>query len=431
MKVLVIGSGGREHALVWKLKQSPMADEIFCSPGNAGIAEIATCVDTPVDDIPSLLWFVQEQGINLTVVGPEAPLCAGIVDVFRREGHAIFGPTQKAAQLEGSKVFTKNLLREFEIPTAPYKVFSNPMAAKEYLMRCDFPVVIKAEGLAAGKGVVICHTELQAFDAVSDMMLIRKFGAAGRRIIIEDCLKGEEASCIFVVDAKANFLSLASSQDHKRVRDGDKGPNTGGMGAYSPAPIVDLGMEAKIVSKIINPLLIGMRKKGIPFSGFLYAGLMIVDGEPYVLEFNVRLGDPETQPILMRMESDLLMLINLAIDGYLKGVSIEWREDPAVCVVAASKGYPNKAETGFAIDGLDSANGIIDTEIFHAGTAINGNGELVTSGGRVLGVTVLGKDIQTAKDNAYAALEKINFSGMHYRTDIADRAIKREERQKK
>lgn len=423
MKILVIGSGGREHAIVWKLAQSSRVSKIFCAPGNAGIAQIAECANIKANDIEGLLLFARDQKIDLTVVGPEEPLCLGIADRFQSADLKIFGPAKKPALLEGSKAFAKNVLWELGIPTAPYRIFSNPDAAKEYLSKRDFPVVIKADGLAGGKGVKICSTRCEALEAVNDVMILGKFGEAGKRIVIEDCLEGEEASYIVIVDSRGNFLPLASSQDHKREKDGDEGRNTGGMGAYSPAPVIGEEMEQKIINRVIRPLIAELRRKEILCMGFLYTGLMVADDDPYVLEFNVRLGDPETQPILMRMESDFAELILAALEGDLNEHKIAWHDDSAVSVVLAAEGYPESPRKGDVISGIDEAEktGAI---VFHAGTAIK-DGKLVTNGGRVLGVTALGKDVKTAKDNAYKAVEKINFSGMHYRTDIADRAIKR------
>lgn len=426
-KVLVIGSGGREHALVWKLLQSPKVDKVYCAPGNAGIAEVAICVDIPAEDITALLWFVREQGINLIVVGPEVPLCAGIGDAFRKEGHAIFGPGAVGAMLEGSKTFAKDFMVKYGIPTAEYKTFTNYLDAVEYILYKEYPIVIKADGLAAGKGVVVAETIKEADEALMMIMKDNAFGEAGKRVLIEKCLQGEEASFMILTDSRA-VVPLETTQDHKRVGDGDTGKNTGGMGAYCPAPVVTEKLHAEIMATIIDPLLKGFRKEGIDYRGIVYVGVMVCDGKPYVLEFNVRFGDPETQPILMRLESDLFDLLYATAKGRLGSVPAPvWKKDPAVCVVPCAEGYPGTPRKGDAISGIREAEET-GAVIFHAGTRRDeSTGSIFTAGGRVLGVTALGKDIQTAKNNAYAALEKINFSGMHYRTDIADRAIKREE----
>lgn len=423
MKVLVIGSGGREHALVWKLSQSPKVDKIFCAPGNAGIAEIAECLDIKADDIDALLNFAKYEWIDLTVVGPEVPLSAGIVDAFIKEERRIFGPDKSGARLEGSKVFAKDFMLKYGIPTAEHKTFSSYLHAEEYIRLKGAPVVIKADGLAAGKGVFVCETVEEATDALKQIMKDKAFGDAGHKVVIEQCLRGEEASFMILTDGKT-VVPLATSQDHKTIFDGDKGPNTGGMGAYSPAPVITKSLEAKIMKTVIGPVMKGLARERINFRGVIYAGLMICDGKPYVLEFNCRFGDPEAQPILMRLDCDLFEVLKATAEGKLKDAYISWRNDAAVCVVISSKGYPGKYEKGKAIKGLDEFKGDKDTMIFHAGTSLN-DGNFVTSGGRVLGVTAIGKDIQTAKENAYKAVEKIHFDGMHYRKDIADKAIKK------
>ncbi len=425
MKVLVIGSGGREHALVWKLSQSSRVDKIFCAPGNAGIAETAECIEIKADDIDALLNFAKYEGIDLTVVGPEAPLTKGIVDAFVKESRRIFGPDSSGARLEGSKVFAKDFMLKYGIPTAEYRTFTSYLHAEEYIRLKGAPIVIKADGLAAGKGVIVAETVDEAINALKMMMKDRIFGDAGDRVVVEKCLRGEEASFMVLIDGKT-ILPLASSQDHKRVFDGDKGPNTGGMGAYSPAPVITRKVEAEIMKTVIHPLMKGLKREQINYRGVLYLGLMICNGKPYVLEFNCRFGDPEAQPVLMRLNSDLFDTLKATAEGRLKDIKkIKWKRDASVCVVLASNGYPGKYEKGKVINGLDSLKGRDDIVVFHAGTSINENGNLATSGGRVLGITALGKEIKTAKHNVYKAIKKVHFEGMHYRKDIADKAIKR------
>ncbi|MEK7238492.1 MAG: phosphoribosylamine--glycine ligase [Nitrospirota bacterium] len=423
MKVLVIGSGGREHALVWKLSQSPMVDKIFCTPGNAGISEIAECLDIKTDDIAALVNFAKYEGIDLTVVGPEAPLTAGIVDAFVKEDRRIFGPDKLGAQLEGSKVFAKEFMLKYGIPTAEYKTFTSYLHAKEYIQLKGAPIVIKADGLAAGKGVFVAVSVEESIDALKLIIKERAFGSAGDKVIVEQCLKGEEASFMVLTDGKT-FIPLAASQDHKTVFDNNKGPNTGGMGAYSPAPIITASLEADIMKNIIKPVIKGLTKERINYRGIIYAGLMICDGKPYVLEFNCRFGDPETQPVLMRLNSDLFDALKAASEGKLKDIKLSWKNDASVCVVLTSKGYPGSYEKGKVIKGLDSLKNRDDLMVFHAGTSVYDK-KFVTSGGRVLGVTALGKDIRSAKENAYQAIKKIHFDGMHYRKDIGDKAIRR------
>jgi len=423
LKVLVIGSGGREHALVWKLSQSTKVAKIFCAPGNTGIAEIAECLDIKADDIDALLNFAKYEGIDLTVVGPEVPLTAGIVDTFVKAERRIFGPDKSGARLEGSKVFAKDFMRKYGLPTAEYKTFTSYLHAEEYIRLKGAPVVIKADGLAAGKGVFVCDNTDEAVDSLRLIMRDKAFGDAGSRVVVEQCLKGEEASFMILTDSKT-VVPLATSQDHKTIFDGDKGPNTGGMGAYSPAPVITKSLHSKIMKTVVDPMMKGLKREGINYRGVIYAGLMICEGRPYVLEFNCRFGDPETQPILMRLESDLFDMLKATSEGKLKDVQVSWKDDTAVCVVISSKGYPGTYEKGKEIIGLDELKGKRGTMIFHSGTSLN-KGKLVTSGGRVLGVTSLGKDIQTARQNAYKAIEKIHFEGMHFRTDIADKAIKR------
>ncbi len=423
MKVLVVGSGGREHALIWKLAQSPEVTALYAAPGNAGMAAQARLIDIPVTDISALADFTQREGIGLTVVGPELPLTLGIVDQFQERGLVIFGATQRAAQLEGSKVFAKDLMKKYGIPTASFATFTAAKDALQYLESVGTPIVVKADGLAAGKGVIVCQTESEARSAISSIMEERIFGEAGSQLILEECLSGEEVSYLALTDGEA-ILPLASSQDHKRIFDGDQGPNTGGMGAYSPAPIVTPEMEAKILKQVIRPTISAMADEGRAYKGVLYAGLMIQDGQPRVLEFNARFGDPETQPLLMRMESDLLPLLLATIEGTLAKKSIRWREEAAVCVVMASGGYPNSYGKGKSIEGLDRVGRMRDVMAFHSGTALK-EGKIVTSGGRVLGVTALGKGIREAIDRAYQAVDQIHWEGAHYRKDIGYRALQR------
>jgi phosphoribosylamine--glycine ligase len=423
MKVLVIGGGGREHAIVWKLSQSKMVDKIFCCPGNAGIAEIAQCIDVNHDDFQALLDFVKYEWIDLTIVGPEDPLSKGIVDLFENEGRRILGPTKAAARLESSKAFSKDLMRSHGIPTADYKVFTSYLHAEEYVKFKGTPIVIKADGLAAGKGVFIAATMDEAMDALKQIMKDRVFGAAGDRVLIEECLQGEEASFMVFTDGKT-IVPMVSSQDHKRIFDNDQGPNTGGMGAYSPAPVITEELEAVVIEKIMKPTVKALKSEGITYKGILYAGLMIDKGKPSVLEFNCRLGDPETQPVLSRLQSDLMEIAIAVTDERLSEIRIEWKKDPAVCVVVSSGGYPGKYRKGDVITGIPEANKVDGVHVFHAGTAFK-NSDIITSGGRVLGVTATGNSIAEAKRHAYEAIDKIQFTGMHYRKDIADRALNR------
>ncbi len=422
MKVLVIGSGGREHAIVWKVSKSRHIDKIYCCPGNAGISELAECINFDDNNFGALVDFVKQEEIDLTIVGPEVPLSKGIADVFEKEGRKILGPNMKAAQLEGSKVFAKDLMKRYGIPTAEYKVFTSCPDAEDYVGLKGAPIVIKADGLAAGKGVIVAETVDEAINALRLIMKDRAFGDAGNRVIVEECIHGEEASFMAFTDGKT-ILPMVSSQDHKRVFDGDNGPNTGGMGAYSPAPVITEKLESIIMENVMRPMIRGLQSEGIKYKGILYAGLMIQNNQPYVLEFNCRLGDPETQPVLSRLKTDLIDIALAITDDKLSDINLEWKPDASVCVVIASKGYPGAYEKGKIITGLDDVKKMNDAFVFHAGTAFNNN-KLVTSGGRVLGVTALGKDIKDAKDRAYMAIEKIHFNGMHYRKDIADRAIK-------
>ncbi|MBC8555343.1 MAG: phosphoribosylamine--glycine ligase [Candidatus Brocadiales bacterium] len=424
MKVLVVGGGGREHALVWKLSQSPRVDKVYCAPGNAGISEIAECIDIKNDNFEELLDFVKYNWIDLTVVGPEVPLSEGIVDAFVKEERTVFGPDRAGAQLEGSKQFAKDFMQKYGIPTAEYKTFSSYSQAEEYVRLKGAPIVVKADGLAAGKGVIVAETVDEAMDALKLIMKDKAFGIAGSKVIVEQCLKGEEASFMILTDGKT-VVPLATSQDHKQIFDGDKGPNTGGMGAYSPAPIITDEMSAEVMKTIIDPVMKGLGREGINYRGVIYVGLMICDGKPYVLEFNVRFGDPEAQPILSRLDCDLFDLLKATAEGRLNEIDVNWKEGASICVVLASKGYPGPYQKGDAIKGLDAFKNSEDVVVFHAGTGFN-NGEIVTSGGRVLGVTALGDDIKSAQVNAYKAIEKINFNGMQFRKDIGDKAIKRQ-----
>lgn len=426
MNILIIGSGGREHALTWKIAQSKLAKKIFCAPGNGGMTELATCVDIKADDIEGLLKFAKDGKIDLTVVGPEAPLALGITDVFRDAGLLIFGPTKAASRLESSKIFAKQLMKKYNVPTSDFEVFNDAKSAKDYISKKKFPLVIKADGLAQGKGVVISATQEDAMKAIELAMEKKAFGDAGNRVIIEDCLEGEEASIIVFTDGKT-IVPLASSQDHKRVFDNDKGANTGGMGAYSPAPVVTDELFQEIDEKIIKPVISGMEKEGCHFQGILYVGIMVTPDGPRVLEFNVRFGDPETQTILPRLKSDLLEVILKCAQKKLANVRLKWMPCPCVCVVAASGGYPGKYEKGKLIQGLDQVKKMKEVVVFHAGTKKRKeDAKTITSGGRVLGVSSIGDNISTAIDRAYQALEIVRFEGMHFRRDIGFRALKRE-----
>ncbi|MGH8082197.1 MAG: phosphoribosylamine--glycine ligase [Lysobacter sp.] len=428
MKVLVIGSGGREHALAWKLAQSSRISEVLVAPGNAGTAYEGKCRNVAVaaTDIDGLLKLVADEGVAVTVVGPEAPLVAGVVDRFRAAGLRIFGPTAAAAQLEGSKAFAKDFLARHGIPTAYYAVHTEVEPALAYIREKGAPIVVKADGLAAGKGVIVAMTQEQAEAAVVDMLSGNAFGAAGARVVIEEFLDGEEASFISMVDGK-HALPMATSQDHKRVGDRDTGPNTGGMGAYSPAPVVTPEVHARVMREVVMPTVDGMIADGVPFTGFLYAGLMIdAHGAPKVIEFNVRFGDPETQPVMLRLESDLLDLVDAAIDGKLDSVQAQWNPRPSLGVVMAAANYPETPKTGDAISGLDQAQAA-HAKVFQAGTKLGPNDEVLTAGGRVLCVCALGDDVAQAQREAYAALAKIRWDGEFHRNDIGWRAIEREQ----
>jgi len=422
MKVLIVGSGGREHALAWKIAQSENCDALFIAPGNAGTASAGKNLEIASDDIDELARFAKRESIGLTIVGPEAPLVAGIVDRFENERLRVFGPPKRAAQLEGSKVFAKDLMRRHGIPTADYQAFENAEKACEHIEAVGAPLVVKAEGLAAGKGVIICDTEGEATDAVQKIMGEKAFGEAGARVVIEEKLVGEEASILALTDGQT-IAPLASSQDHKAIGDGDTGPNTGGMGAYSPAPVVTDEVMEKVVADVLVPTVHAMKKEGCPFKGVLYAGLMIDAGVPKVLEFNVRFGDPETQPILSRLKGDLIDVLVAVCDGTLADCELQWDERAAVCVVMASGGYPGSYEKGKEITGIEAAEAAGDVVVFHAGTALK-DGKVVTSGGRVLGVTALGDGIGGAIDAAYAATRKIAFEGANFRSDIGAKALR-------
>ena len=423
MKLLVIGSGGREHALAWKLAQNPDVQTVFVAPGNAGTAAEPKLENLALSAHTDLIDFCRREQIAFTVVGPEAPLAAGIVDDFRAAGLAIFGPTRYAAQLESSKDFAKAFMAKYGIPTAGYQTFENAEQAHEYVRSKGAPIVIKADGLAAGKGVIVAMSEDEAHAAVDDMLLGNKMGNAGARVVIEDFLQGEEASFIVMVDGN-HVLPMATSQDHKRLLDGDKGPNTGGMGAYSPAPVVTPEVYERAMNEIILPTVAGIKAEGHEFTGFLYAGLMIdKSGAPFTIEFNCRFGDPETQPIMSRLNSDLVGLVEKAIAGRLDTAEAEWSRQTAVGVVLAAENYPETPKKGDIISGLDEADQI--GKVFHAGTVADGKGGVATNGGRVLCVVGLGDGVAAAKAKAYEALKHIRFDGMQYRSDIADKAIRR------
>ena len=422
MKILVVGGGGREHSLVWKLNQSPKAEKVFCAPGNAGIAREAEVVPIEVTDIPALVRFALEEKIGLTCVGPELPLTLGIVDAFEKAGLRVFGASQAAAEIEGSKVFTKDLLDKYSIPTGSYRVFTEPGPAREYLREVGAPIVVKADGLAAGKGAIVCQTLDEADEAVRLVMEERAFGDAGDNVVIEEFLTGEEASFLAFTDGKT-VLPLATSQDHKPVFDGNRGPNTGGMGAYSPAPVVTKELFDQAMNEIMIPTVEAMASEGRPYKGVLYAGLMIKDGRARVLEFNARFGDPEAQPLFMRMDGDLVEIMEAVIDERLDEVTLDWHDDASICVVIASGGYPGSYGKGEVISGIEEADAMQDVKVFHAGTAEK-DGQIVTSGGRVLGVTARGKDIPEAIARAYKACDVITWNGAQYRNDIGAKALR-------
>ena len=417
MKILVIGSGGREHSLVWKISQCPKVTQLFCAPGSSAIGDLAECVGIGPEEIGKLADFAEKQKIDLTVVGPELPLTLGISDLFESRGLRIFGPNRAAARLEGSKAFAKEILQQNKIPTASFGTFTDAAAARKYLAQQKPPYVIKADGLAGGKGVVVCLDVNEAMAASDGILIQKSLGEAGEKVVIEEFLEGEEASFMVLSDGD-HILPLASSQDHKRVFDNDKGPNTGGMGAYSPPPVLTSTMHQRVLDEILKPLLVGLNNKGIRYRGVIYVGLMITESGPKVLEFNARFGDPECQPIMMRLQSDLVPLLEATIDGKLNQLQPQWYEDPAVCVVLCARGYPGPYDKGHEIRGLDKLSHWDRGFVFHAGTAKE-NGRWITSGGRVLGVTARGSDIGSAVKNAYSAVSEIAWDGMHYRKDIA------------
>jgi phosphoribosylamine--glycine ligase len=423
MKILVVGGGGREHTLVWKIAQSPKVQKIYAAPGNAGIAMHAECIPVKAEEIKKLASFARSKEVDLTLVGPELPLTLGIVDEFKRYGLNICGPDKNAAAIEGSKLFAKDLMKKQNVPTADYAAFDNPEQAISYLKERGIPAVIKADGLAAGKGVIPVQTVEEAERAIDSILTKKIFGEAGNKIVIEDFLTGEEASFIVFTDGKT-ILPLPSSQDHKAVYDNDRGPNTGGMGAYSPAPVITGRLQQKVMDEVMTPIVTGMADAGRQFKGILYAGLMVDGEEVNVLEFNARLGDPEAQPILMRMKTDLVPVLEAIVDERLDQVDIQWDERPAVCVVMASQGYPGSYQKGMKITGLTEVESLNNVAVFHAGTALKDN-HLVTSGGRVLGVTALGKDIEEAIGTAYNAASLIKWEGVYYRNDIGQKALKR------
>jgi len=423
MKVLVVGGGGREHALVWKIAQSPLVTQIFCAPGNPGTSKLATNLPIKAEEIDKLFGFAKTEGIELTVVGPELPLSLGIVDLFQEYGLKIFGPSRAAARIEASKAFSKELMKKYNIPTAAYGIFTEIAPALAFIRQTGAPIVVKADGLAAGKGVVVAATMQEAEEAVQEMLSGNAFGSAGSRVVIEEFLEGEEASFLAITDGK-NVIPLASAQDHKAIFDGDKGPNTGGMGAYSPAPVVTPDVHDAAMTRIVQRAVDGMAAEGSPYRGILYAGLMVKNGQVKTLEFNARFGDPECQPLLMRMQSDLVPLLMAVADGDLSGKSISWHEQAAVCVVMAAQGYPGEYPKGDIITGIETADALDGVTVFHAGTAEK-DGMLVTNGGRVLGVTAMGNSVSAAIELAYQAVNKISWRGEQHRSDIGKKAIGR------
>ena len=422
MNVLLVGGGGREHALAWKIAASPLVTKLFAAPGNPGIAQYAQCLPIEVMDFVGIAKFVKENAIELVVIGPEDPLAAGLVDRLQADGVKVFGPTKDAARLEADKWFAKELMRHQAVPTAEAKAFSDPYAAADYVTMRDNPCVVKAVGLAAGKGVSICYRAQDAVKAIDRIMRDRAFGAAGDRVIIEEMLAGPECSILAFVDRR-NIYMMESAQDHKPVDDGGTGAMTGGMGAYSPTPVITEAMLRLVERDILVPVIDGLWRHGSEYKGVLYAGLMITPNGPKVLEFNCRFGDPETQPLMMRLKSDIVEIMLAVIEGTLDKMTIEWDPRPAISVVASSKGYPANYLQGLPITGIESADAMKDVKVFHSGTALDANGKLVTAGGRVLAVTALGRDIKEAHQRAYAAMAKIKFEGMHFRTDIGHQAI--------
>lgn len=429
MKVLLVGSGGREHALAWGIVQSDLCDELYCAPGNAGIAECAECVDIAADDVDALVEYAKDGNFDLVIVGPEAPLVKGLADRLDDEGIKVFGPSQAAARLEGSKGFMKDLCRKYNIPTAAYGRFSDVEEAKAFIKKQGAPIVVKADGLAAGKGVIIAQTEQEAIAASEDMLSGDAFGDAGQEIVIEQFLDGEEISYFALADGET-FLPLASAQDHKRAFDGDEGPNTGGMGAYSPAHLMTAELEEKVIHQIIKPTIAAMNAEGCPFKGVLYAGLMIVNGEPLLIEYNARFGDPECQVLMMRLQGDILELLDSCASGVLANVrgKVAWRPESALCVVMATNGYPGAYPKNTLIQNLDQASEVDNVNIFHAGTAKNGEGQYVSAGGRVLGVTAYGDNIDHAKRLAYEAIDLIDWPDGFCRRDIGWRAVQADQK---
>ncbi len=426
MKVLIIGSGGREHTLAWKVAQSPKVTKIYCAPGNAGMAQLAECVEIKVTDIPGVVAFSREQAVDLVIIGPDNPLFDGMADALRAAGVRTFGPGRAAAAIEGSKVFSKELMKKYGIPTADFRVFDDPVRAAEYIEELsggkeELPIVVKADGLALGKGVIICDTKTQALDAVNDMMVKKVFGDAGDRILVEERISGQEASLIVITDG-TNIAALTPAQDYKRANDGDKGLNTGGMGCYSPVPVVPPEMYDRCIETLIKPAITAMKAEGRTYTGTLYCGIMLTDKGPQVIEYNARFGDPETQVMLPLLETDLIDVIEASLDGRLDSLDVKCYNECAVCVVLASGGYPGSYETGKPITGLEDAAAIDGVTVFHAGTKLV-DGQVVTAGGRVLGVTGVGATFREARDRAYAGARRIKFDNMHYRTDIGARVI--------
>jgi len=426
MKVLVIGSGGREHTLVWKITQSPKVSQVYCAPGNAGISRLAQCVNIDADSIEKLVDFAQKEKIDLTVVGPELPLSRGIVNEFNKQGLRIFGPSKEATEIESSKVFSKYLMKKYHIPTANYEVFQNSEKALDYIVQKTFPLVIKADGLAAGKGVFIVKNLVEARDALDALMEEKKFGEAGRQVIIEEFLEGEEVSILAFCDGKT-VVPMVSSQDHKKIFDNDLGLNTGGMGAYSPVPFYPDEFEKRVLEEILKPTIKGLRREGKEYKGVLYAGLILTKEGPKVLEFNARFGDPETQVILPRLRTDLIDILNAVIEDTLHKINIEWEDNAAVCVVVASGGYPGKYQKGKVINGLERLEKMKNMIAFHAGTKFQDN-QVITSGGRVLGITAWDDTISKAKERAYKGVKEIYFEDMYYRKDIAAKATKEKDK---
>jgi phosphoribosylamine--glycine ligase len=423
MRILVLGSGGREHALAWKLHESPQMEELYCAPGNTGIAQEAECLPVDLSQTKAIVELAKRVRADLTIVGPEAPLVAGVVDEFEKEGLAIIGPSKAAARLEGSKIFAKEFMQRYSIPTARFEVAENLEDAVKALARFPFPVIVKADGLAAGKGVVVAHSHMEAEQALADFMLRKTLGTAGDRVVIEECLAGEEMSFIVLTDGRG-ILPLVPTQDHKALLDGDQGPNTGGMGAFSDDSLLSEALRDEILRSIVAPTLAGMEMEGSPYRGFLYFGLMMTPSGPMVLEYNVRLGDPEAQPILMRLRSDLANLLLVLGEGHLAAVDVHWTPNPAVCVVLTSKGYPGKPEVDKTITGYEAVEALGGVKIFHAGTRMEDH-HLLTAGGRVMGVTAIAEDLPSAIQRAYAGVSKLQFEGMHYRKDIGAKALQR------